>query len=148
MSREDLGLNLNLQFGLADHRHQDILEAPAHSETANVLSPDSMEYRQDPWGGTHQKSWRSSRAPLSLYTLVEDRGRVKSHMIKAKMHVLSLSLILLSKWHWNIKNEKHWKHWNWEAAWSQLRVVQLHILYNRGRSLSSHLNAAVDLALC
>lgn len=59
MSQEDLGLNLNLHFGLVDHRHQDILEAPADNQTVNILSPGTKEakqlrqYREDPSGVTH-----------------------------------------------------------------------------------------------
>lgn len=37
MFKEDLGLNLNLQFGLVDHLPQDILVGPADNKSEYVL---------------------------------------------------------------------------------------------------------------
>lgn len=73
---DNLGLSLNLQFGQVDHRYPDILGPPEDNKTANILSADNrvsqqftLQQRLCAPGVTHQKSWCSGRAPLSLYTL-------------------------------------------------------------------------------
>lgn len=73
---DNLGLILNLQFGQLDHRYPDILGPPEDNKTANILSADNrasqqftQQHRLCAPEVTHQKSWCSGRAPLSLYTL-------------------------------------------------------------------------------
>lgn len=74
-SRDNLGLSLNLQTDQVDRRYPGILEAPEDKKEANNLSADNKAAAQFPQRRcrppvvTHQKSWCSGRAPLSLRTL-------------------------------------------------------------------------------